>query len=71
MHETGVYQVWVNHGAGMLGSEPYVASDLGNACSMSGTQTPESVEDQRVIGYYDLLGRQVALPVEGGVYLVR
>ncbi len=69
--EPGTYMVWVNHGAGMLGSEPFILNDLNNACQASSTASPESPENQAIIGYYDLLGRQVSWPVRGNLYVVR
>lgn len=38
--EPGTYMVWVNHGAGMLGSEPFILEDLGNACQVIHTSFP-------------------------------
>lgn len=72
LSETGVYQVWVNHGAGMIGSEPRLISSLTNACAVSGTKIPETGQEEPVVlGYYDLLGRKIALPGPGQLYVVR
>ena len=68
---TGTYQVWVDYGVGMIGSEPLTISDLQNACSVSGVETPEPSQHPAVSGYYDLLGRKVARPLSGNIYLVR
>lgn len=69
--ETGTYMLWVNHGAGMLGSEPFILDDLNTACQASSAASPESIENQEIIGYYDLLGRQVSWPVRGNLYVIR
>ena len=71
VHETGTYQVWVNHGAGMLGSEPFILNNIDNACGVSGTDAPVSIDNQSIIGYYDLLGRPILQPLKGGMYVVR
>lgn len=68
--QTGVYQVWVDHGDGMLGSEPFIVDDLENACESTGIEGPVS-EAQQVIACFDLLGRKVSWPVKGNMYVVR
>ncbi len=73
---TGTYQLWVNQGTGMLGSEPFVIEDLSMACPASGVSEAGAGKDQTIIGYYDLLGRAVAAPVPqsgnpGRLYMVR
>lgn len=71
----GTYQVWVNHGKGMLGSEPYFIQDLTQACPVSSVGTDSDVENQTIIGYYDLLGRAIAPPQHPGsgtqIYMVQ
>ncbi len=69
--EPGTYMVWVNHGVGMLGSEPFILDDLNNTCQASSAASLESIEDQEIIGHYDLLGRQVSWPVRGSLYVIR
>jgi len=69
--QPGEYQVWVNYGAGMLGSAPFVVSDLANACQSSGTASPLLIENKTVTGYYDVLGRQIERPVKGNLYVIR
>jgi len=69
--QPGEYQVWVNYGAGMLGSAPFVVSDLANACQPSGTASPLLIENKTVTGYYDVLGRQIERPVKGNLYVIR
>jgi hypothetical protein len=74
VQESGVYQAWVKHGTGMLGSEPYVIQDLNMACGLSSV-LETAKESQTVVGYYDLLGREVAAPVYPNtgrrIYVVR
>lgn len=69
--QAGVYQLWVSHGAGMLGSVPFVIGDLSNACQVTGTKAPAAPENHTIAGYYDLLGRQIDRPLEGCLYVVR
>lgn len=59
VQETGTYQVWVNRGIGMLGSEPFVIQDLDNVCPLSSAGEAPAVESPTVIGYYDFLGRAI------------
>lgn len=66
----GVYQVWVDQGAGMLGSQPFVVEDLSTACPVSATEAPEPPADVWVRGYFDLLGRPVSAPEAGQVVVV-
>lgn len=71
----GTYQVWVSHGAGMLGSEPFHIQDLNMACPASGVTDADLLANRKVEAYYDLLGREVASPQRSGlvgqVYVVR
>lgn len=69
----GVYQLWVNHGAGMLGSEPFVIEDVSMACPVSNTTAPDMPDQQRIVGWYDLLGREVSPPVapSGQLWVLR
>ncbi len=71
VQDAGTYQVWVNHGPGMLGSKPLYIADLSNACPVSGTAEPQVGNTPVVAGYFDLLGRQVDQPEKGQVYAVR
>lgn len=62
VQHSGTYQVWVNYGAGMLGSRPFVVQDLATACASSSAKEPQRVGPETVVGYYDLLGRLLARP---------
>lgn len=62
LNDTGVYQVWVNYGAGMLGSEPFFVDDLSAVCPLTGAGEPAGPGGQKIVGYYDLLGRAIANP---------
>ncbi len=68
---TGTYQVWVNYGAGMIGSEPFLIGNLQNACPVSGVETAEPPQQQIISGYFDLSGRKITHPLAGYWYLVR
>ncbi len=69
--QPGVYQVWVDRGVGMLGSEPLVIEDISNACRVIRTEEPGRDQNREIIGYFDLLGRRIAVPRIGEFYLVR
>lgn len=75
VQSTGAFQFWVDYGIGMLGSEPFVIEDLSMACPVSSVSDIELNGSRVVIGYYDLLGREVAAPTGpksgGKIYLVR
>ena len=61
----GTYQVWVNQGAGMLGSFPFEVIDVANPCALG-------VEELFVSGtftYFDLLGHEINDPQFNTVYL--
>ena len=71
----GAYQVWVPHGAGMLGSEPFVIESLATACPVSSVLEATGTDNRTVVGWYDLLGRETPAPDQRGfggqLYLVR
>ncbi len=69
----GEYQLWVNHGTGMLGSEPFVIEEVSMACPVSNTAEPDKPDLLRIVGWYDLLGREVAAPLmaTGQLFAVR
>lgn len=69
--QPGIYQVWVDHGTGMLGSEPLVIEDPQNACRVIRTEEPEMVQNRQIMGYFDLLGRRIVAPRIGEVYVAR
>ncbi|HMQ62873.1 MAG TPA: arylsulfotransferase family protein [Flavilitoribacter sp.] len=69
--QPGVYQVWVDHGIGMLGSEPFTIDDINNACRLNPATEPEPDQNREITGYFDLMGRRIAAPRIGEVYVVR
>jgi hypothetical protein len=68
--QPGVYQVWGSHGIGMIGSEPFIISDINNACQVIRTEEPGQEKDRVILGYFDLIGRSISLPRIGKFYLV-
>lgn len=70
-NQSDTFQVWVNYGAGYLGSIPFYFDQLLSDCTV-GIEEPEG-ENQLVyiIGYYDLLGREVDYQIPGQLYIVR
>lgn len=71
VHSPGIYQVWVNVGVGMLGSLPFVVDNPANVCVVNSEYSPQLNDNQDIIGFYDLLGRQIYQPVKGRLYMVR
>jgi hypothetical protein len=71
INQPGTYQVWVNYGAGMLGAEPFIVTDLNNSCQASAVHAPQDVDNQVVTGCFDLLGRRLEKPVKGRLNVVR
>jgi hypothetical protein len=68
---TGTYQVWVNHGIGMMGSEPTIITDLLANCLDIAVDENGLLTAQRIVAVYDLLGRSVHNPELNALYLVR
>jgi hypothetical protein len=69
---TGVYQVWLNYGIGMLGSEPLLINDLQNPCGQVKIDDLSiSKKDKKIVFVSDLVGRQVTSPKRFQVYLVK
>lgn len=71
VQNAGTYQLWVNQGEGMLGSRPFVITDPANACPVSGTDTPQIIENKTIAGLFDLLGRPITIPEKGQIYVAR
>ena len=69
VNQTGVYQVWVNYGIGMIGSNPVFINNLEAGCDSSGTQSPPAT-GHNIIAYFDLLGRKLDQPIKGLPYVV-
>ena len=68
------YQVWVNYGIGMLGSEPFETGSSFPCLPVSATPYTSGSNGQatlRLIGYYDLLGRKVNARKSNHVYIER
>ncbi|TNE69880.1 MAG: hypothetical protein EP344_00020 [Bacteroidetes bacterium] len=63
--DAGTYQVWVNYGSGMLGSEPVVVADPDTGCPVSSISEAGQAAPKSVLACYDLLGRPVPLPEYG------
>ena len=67
----GVYQVWVDQGLGMLGSEPFWVENLDATCPLSSAPAvPDPETAPGVQAYFDLLGRPVSTPAAGQLLLV-
>jgi hypothetical protein len=68
----GTYQVWMNYGVGMLGSLPLTINNVAEDCSGAAIEEPSTViKDDKLIGIYDLMGRQIADPVDGNIYILQ
>jgi len=66
----GVYQVWVNYGLGMLGSEPFFINDAYNCEPMTVNEYNVLIPKGDYI-IYDMLGRQILKPQKGQIYIYR
>lgn len=64
--QPGTYQVWVDQGAGMLGSLPFTVTDLNNPCSVG---IEELAQKDGAFEYYNLLGVKIKDPKINTVYL--
>jgi hypothetical protein len=63
------FQVWVNYGVGMLGSNPFVVGNAPNDC-WAGMENTSFEQGPGVIQtYYNLLGKEVAYPIGGQMYI--
>lgn len=71
--DTGVYQVYVNKGIGMLGSEPVVIEDVNTFCISNSLLELDGMQlsDDEVEVIFDLLGRKVNYRINGQIYLVK
>ena len=68
---TDTFQVWVNHGIGMLGSEPFIITDLSLPCpSLVGIDEPQNTSSKHIVTIYDLSGRAVPRATGNQLYLV-
>lgn len=71
--DTGLYQVYVNEGIGMLGSEPINIGDVGTFCmsisllELAGMQ----LANDEIEVIFDLVGRRINSPLDGQIYLVK
>ncbi|MCB9230680.1 MAG: aryl-sulfate sulfotransferase [Bacteroidia bacterium] len=66
----GTYQVWVNQGRFMVGSEPFIYDSQTPCLSISVDDLIDPTPPE-IIGIYDLLGRPVREMLPHQVYLVR
>ncbi len=69
--DTGVYQVWVNYGIGMLGSKPFFVNNISTACTTIGIMEQQTLKPASDYIIYDVLGRTVRKPENGHVYIYR
>jgi hypothetical protein len=66
--DTGTYQVWVNHGIGMLGSHPFFLTDPKTQCLSEPSTLSEKAT---IIGIYDQDGKVIVEPEADRIYIVR
>lgn len=64
-------QVWVDHGIGFIGSEPIIIDDPQTFCLIDNVNEQRGEAKPTPIGLYDLLGRSVANPTLGSLYIIR
>jgi hypothetical protein len=66
--QPGEYQCWVDYGIGMLGSLPITIDDISFCSASSLNELAPSLTLSK--SYFDLLGRKVAHPKNGNIYIV-
>lgn len=64
--QAGTYQVWVDQGAGMLGSLPIQINDINNPCSLA---IDDLSSNEGTFEWYDVLGVRIEKPKPNTVYL--
>jgi hypothetical protein len=69
VNDTGYYQVYVNYGDGMLASDPVYIASLQNPCLGVSIEEYEPRPKGKLIGVYDLVGRQVKQGSIGHIYI--
>ncbi len=63
------FQVWMDHGVGMLGSNPLIITNMLSDC-ITGIETPpDPTEPATILAWYDLLGREVMYLVPRNIYI--
>ncbi len=69
--DTGTYQVWVDHGIGMIGSTPLHLTDLQNPCGNVSISDIWDNKQKEIKQVFDLLGRKVITPELNSIYIVQ
>lgn len=74
--DTGTYMVWVDHGVGKVGSQPFVISDLNGICPLVGAQEAVTGDNRpgpkdKITGYFDLTGKELDALIPGQLCIVR
>ena len=68
--DTGTYMVWVEHGIGMIGSQPYHVDDLTESCGITSVLEEQNRKNVLETEFYDLSGRRVERPRNGANRLI-
>ncbi len=64
----GEYQVWVNHGEGMIGSLPVKVNNINQHCTVIGIEELKTTKEPVLISIFDVLGRRVEEPEFNTIY---
>jgi len=64
-----IFQVWTPLGIGFVGSLPFPVTDLNDPCGQLGIPDFSIIPTDDTFTYYDLLGRMIAHPEEGQLYI--
>lgn len=71
INQTGTYQVWVNQGIGMLGSEPYEISSISGACTLTSIfENSLYPREDRLLRKVDILGRLIDNPKDNEIIIL-
>lgn len=65
----GTYQVWVNHGEGMIGSFPIQIDNVNQYCTSTSISELNIEKEKTLVSIFDLLGREVEEPLPNTLYI--
>jgi hypothetical protein len=71
--DTGSYQVWVNKGIGMVGSNPIQISNISTYCNQTSSLNDLTKNSNKgnILTIYDLQGKTITNPIKNHLYLIK
>ena len=67
--QPGEYQVWVDQGIAMIGSDPVMVIDPNKDCNALSVQEDSLNNNSELLGIYDMMGRKVLYPSKNQIYI--